>query len=552
MHFFCVDSAEFSLRSRWRSGLVRFVRIQDHVIPSPQSGIAIPGSVGDHDPVLCGLAVRTHETGDCVVKKSTFFLLLVSLGASVPLGAWCLTHGIAHVPAGTPVGGVSVESVTDYGNEVYNVKSYGAKGDCTTDDSSAINSTIQAARSGHYSGAVLHLPKGCYATGSTVAMVNFEGLIFEGAGSGEAANASTTSLKWIGASGGTMLAAVGCIGCRIKDLVLDGGSSAGIGLQYTGNLKNGGLVSYNTQIEGVVASGIAGTPSIAPNLGTCFWVGDLNNTQVSESSLRNDVCELSSVGVYQTGVNTLNIRYDDMSMSGVSVQPWDIESGSFAAWNPVVASHPTAPDWTIKCKVASSTIISPYDENSGRAAVMSFPSPGSDMGCGVVTIIGGQIGTSQKNQKLIDYEQLGTFNIIGNKISSDTGGQIHIVATSSPSGYRQVLNFIGNKYSNVTLGGTTPGTVNGTNYSMQCFENGGPNWCPVMLIGDLSVAKVMGPSRLEHVTYSNLPVKPEGGVLLYCSDCKNIADDLAAPGAACETGGHGAVAKSEHSRWDCN
>jgi len=277
--------------------------------------------VRDH-ALYFGLALRTRETSDWVVKKPAFLLLLVSLGALVPLGAWCLRHGIAQVRAGTLVGGANVESTTDYGNQVYNVKGYGAKGDCTTDDSGAINSTIQAARSGHYSGATLLLPKGCYATASTVSIVNFEGLIFEGAGSGEGANASTTSLKWIGASGGTMLAAVGCIGCRIKDFVLDGGSSAGIGLKYTGNLENGGLVSYNTQIEGVLARGITVTPSIAPNLGTCFWVGDLNNTQVSESSLRNDVCELSSAGVYQTGVNTLNIRYDDMSMSGVSVQPW--------------------------------------------------------------------------------------------------------------------------------------------------------------------------------------------------------------------------------------
>ena len=100
---------------------------------------------------------------------------------------------MGHVHARTLVGGVNVESVTDYGYQVYDVKGYGAKGDCTTDDSGAINSTIQAARSGHYSGAILLLPKGCYAIGSTVSIVNFEGLNLKGAGSGETANAS---LSW--------------------------------------------------------------------------------------------------------------------------------------------------------------------------------------------------------------------------------------------------------------------------------------------------------------------------------------------------------------------
>src|SRR5438874_2485002 len=281
----------------------------------------------------------------------------------------CSTTNLLHaLPAGQTAPHAPLPS-----DRIVNVKAYGTKGDCTTDDSGAINSTVQAVRSGAYSGAKVFLPKSCYAIGSTVSILNFEGLIFEGSGSGEAWNASTTSLKWIGAPGGTMLAAVGCIGCRIRDLVLDGASSAGIGLRYTGNLENNGLVSGNTQIENIGVHGITGRPSIAPNLGTCFWIGDSSNTQVSESSLRNVGCGSASAGFYQVGWNTLNIRYEDVTMAGISVQPWDIEAGSFVAWNPVVASHPTGPDWTVKCQVASTTIISPYDENSGKAAVMSFP-----------------------------------------------------------------------------------------------------------------------------------------------------------------------------------
>lgn len=43
-----------------------------------------------------------------------------------------------------------------------------------------------------------------------------------------------------------------------------------------------------------------------------------------------------------------------------------------------------------------------------------------------------------------------------------------------------------------------------------------------------------------------------GGVLMFCTDCKNVVDDAASAGAACLGSGHGAFAKRENARWDCN
>jgi hypothetical protein len=42
------------------------------------------------------------------------------------------------------------------------------------------------------------------------------------------------------------------------------------------------------------------------------------------------------------------------------------------------------------------------------------------------------------------------------------------------------------------------------------------------------------------------------GVMIYCTDCKNVVDNAATAGAACVNGGSGAFAKRENNRWDCN
>jgi hypothetical protein len=37
-----------------------------------------------------------------------------------------------------------------------------------------------------------------------------------------------------------------------------------------------------------------------------------------------------------------------------------------------------------------------------------------------------------------------------------------------------------------------------------------------------------------------------------CTDCKNVADNAAVAGAACVSGGQGAMARKQNNRWDCN
>jgi hypothetical protein len=61
-----------------------------------------------------------------------------------------------------------------------------------------------------------------------------------------------------------------------------------------------------------------------------------------------------------------------------------------------------------------------------------------------------------------------------------------------------------------------------------------------------------GAVALPPVALASLPTNVPAGGLAFCTNCKNVVDDTATAGAACITGGHGAVAKRENSRWDCN
>lgn len=72
-----------------------------------------------------------------------------------------------------------VVGLQDKGSQLFNVKAYGAKGDGSTDDATAIASAITAASSG----GIIFFPAGTYVIGSTIS-VNISNLIFRGAGKG--------------------------------------------------------------------------------------------------------------------------------------------------------------------------------------------------------------------------------------------------------------------------------------------------------------------------------------------------------------------------------
>ncbi|MHB9025214.1 MAG: glycosyl hydrolase family 28-related protein [Armatimonadota bacterium] len=112
------------------------------------------------------------------------------------------------VPAGTYsplVGSTSGANITSFINQsvtappvVYDaIVNYGAVGDGVTDDTTAIQNCINAARTAG-NGAIAYLPKGTYKITATL---NMTGSNYRVGGSGY-----FTRLKWAGAAGGTMVA----------------------------------------------------------------------------------------------------------------------------------------------------------------------------------------------------------------------------------------------------------------------------------------------------------------------------------------------------------
>lgn len=122
-----------------------------------------------------------------------------------------------------------------------NVFTYGARGDGITDDTAAIQAAIDATESS--SGGTVFFPPGTYLL-STTLVVNRKNVTLLGAGADTGHDVGTSlepgsQLKWIGASGGTMLrvtAVEGASGeritrCSVQGVSLNGDKIAGIGLQ---------------------------------------------------------------------------------------------------------------------------------------------------------------------------------------------------------------------------------------------------------------------------------------------------------------------------------
>ena len=107
---------------------------------------------------------------------------------------------------------ISASAIEDKGGQVFNVKAYGATGDGSTDDSTAIASALTAAES---SGGVVFFPCGTYTIAS--------GLTISHPVSMRGASGSCATLQATSALTGTMIS-VGASKVSFRNLTLDGPS----------------------------------------------------------------------------------------------------------------------------------------------------------------------------------------------------------------------------------------------------------------------------------------------------------------------------------------
>lgn len=145
-------------------------------------------------------------------NRTGFRLLLLGLLLLLAPGAWRPAPALAQLPAGTPVYSVNAKWVTDHGSQLYNIKSFGAVGDGSTDDTAAIQAGLNQVCGVPGVGpgmGNLFFPLGTYKITSTLycyANPSYSSRI-SGAVGGDSGNQST--IIWAGASGGTMIVLMG-------------------------------------------------------------------------------------------------------------------------------------------------------------------------------------------------------------------------------------------------------------------------------------------------------------------------------------------------------
>jgi hypothetical protein len=237
------------------------------------------------------------------------------------------------------VNGTINGSIQDKGGQVFNVKAYGATGNGTTDDASAINSAISAAEAA--GGGVVYFPLGVYAISSTLSITNATGLTFQGAGIGSVNTpvSHPSELLWTGGNGGTLILGGGLSESEFTELILSAGSATGVTL-YQGQ----GNPTYNVS-TGVVFDRVAfllPTSTSAGGIGAVL--GNPSATpatdQVDRQTFTN--CDFvygnTGIGVQLRSANGLNETFYSDTFNGVTgatAYGIDFLSGGFVSYNSI-------------------------------------------------------------------------------------------------------------------------------------------------------------------------------------------------------------------------
>ena len=146
---------------------------------------------------------------------------------------------------------------------------YGATGNGTTDDTTAIQNALNDQRTARNNGwSVLYFPPGTYKISAELTAVrqDVNNDYFNTSIIG--ASPATTSLVWAGGSGGTMFGYDGYY-CALRRITFNGNSTAGIGLLRTPNFSTYSEISdcnFTNMTTGIQFSANAGSDGIAEDL----------------------------------------------------------------------------------------------------------------------------------------------------------------------------------------------------------------------------------------------------------------------------------------------
>lgn len=238
------------------------------------------------------------------------------------------------VQSGFTIAAVATATALDSFFPVVNVRDYGAVGDGSTDDSTAINNAIAALPT---TGGTVYFPAGDYAIASTVnlgngtssALSSRQGVYLVGAAgplipvaSNVVANGyGAVRLKWTGAAGGTAVQVNGPLtGWGIKNIYLD---ASGIGVAGNGLVVVSAQAGVVENLAVIVANGSVGilTKAVAPFGG--FQTNTMHNSWrnifVAGQGGANDTRCIYINGSTATTANTCYDRWENVAVQMAAI-----------------------------------------------------------------------------------------------------------------------------------------------------------------------------------------------------------------------------------------
>lgn len=353
----------------------------------------------------------------------------------------------------------------------FNVKTYGAVGDGVTDDTTAIAAAITAA--GGRGGRVI-FPRGVYLISSTLS-VNTNGLILEGIGGDvDGTQSGMTTIKWGGATGGTMLKFLKTFNGGIYHLRLDGAGTAATGIWL---LASGG--AQNNTWDHVYIKGCTGKCLRLADDATASTINELH-----AYALRIDGSGSTSTGIYFDQNASENINFYALELASHGTRHIHVQAGHMQIYGLLTDGGPAA-DYCIYTNVP----IRIHGWLAEEAMAIHFAASGQNRG----SIIEGCDFRSinpTAGEGAIRWQASGAFGgtltLIGVRIKAAAGYTVDPNIIVAGGGANTCVYAIG-----VGWDSTTPGsfTLSGANARLVALEED----------GDIYAANVAGAPKLQLV-----------------------------------------------------
>lgn len=175
-----------------------------------------------------------------------------------------------------------------------NVQDFGAVCDGVTDDAVAVQAAIDSVQD--YVGALVYVPPNT-AIGSTITISNKKGIVLysdNGQGFGFVGASFIPTLKWVGPSGGKMLAVNNVLNLTMRDMVVSGNDVADYGLYFEGSTTGWGVSNYENIVvigcnKNAVYKGRAAGAPAGNDFGRNHWKRcTFRNTHTATGTAKDD------------------------------------------------------------------------------------------------------------------------------------------------------------------------------------------------------------------------------------------------------------------------